>query len=130
METFSDFNNSQRNKPGLISFKKRIFKLINNAVYGKTMENVRLYSTAKLCTDAKKFTNKIVHTTWFVQSIAIHENLEFCKMQNMEVILNQPIFIGGCILDISKLHLYKFQSDIIKKKCGENAIYSMVIQIH
>lgn len=121
MEKYIDFNICQRNKPDISSFEKDFFKLMNNAVFGKTMENVRLYTTVKLCTDAKKFTNKIVPNTRFLQSITIHENLVFCKMRNKEVLLNKPIFIGGCILDPSKLHIYKFHYDVIKKKYGDNA---------
>ena len=93
---------------------------MNNAVFGKTMENVRLYTTVKLCTDAKKFTNKIVPNTRFLESIAIHENPVFCKIRNKQVLPSKPIFTGGPILGIRKPHMHKFHYDFINKKYGDN----------
>ena len=84
------------------------------------MENVRLYQTVNICTDAKKFRNKIVPNNRFVQAIIIHEDLVFCKMLNKKTLLNKPIFVGGTILDLSKLHMYKFHYDIMMKYYGDN----------
>ena len=70
---------------------------MNNSVFGKTMENVRLYQTVDICTNAEKFRNKIVPNSRFVEAISIHENLVFCKMLNKKVTLNKPIFVGGSI---------------------------------
>ena len=115
MKSYIEFNMNQRNKPNISAFEKDLFKLLNKSVFGKTMENVRLYQTVNICTDAKKFRNKIVPNNRFVQAIIIHEDLVFCKMLNKKTLLNKPIFVGGAILDLSKLHLYKFHYDVMMK---------------
>lgn len=93
---------------------------MNNAVFGKTMENVRLYQDVKVCTDRNKFVKKIVPNFRFIQAIPIHENLLLYKMQQKEVQLCKPIFVGGTVLDLAKLHMYKFHYDVMKKHYGDN----------
>ena len=91
---------------------------MNSAVFGKTMENVRLHTAVNVCTDAKMFVTKIVPNTRFLQSIATYKNLVFCKMKNKEVLINKLIFLRGSRLDIRKLQMCKFYYGVIRKKYG------------
>ena len=72
MQDYIEFNINQRNKPNVSAFEKDFFKLMNNSVFGKTMENVRLYQTVDICTNAEKFRNKIVPNSRFVEAILNH----------------------------------------------------------
>ena len=136
MKCYIEFNIKQRNRSNINAFEKDFFKLMNNSVFGKTMENVRLYQTVSICRDAKKFRNKIVPNTRFVQAIIIHEDLVFCKMLNKKTLLNKPIFIGGSILDLSKLHMYHFHYEVMKKTYEDKISFfysdtdSLMYEIH
>ena len=92
--------NTELRKNAKNDFEKDFFKLMNNAVFGKTMENVRKHRDIKLVsTDTKR--NKIVsdpnyHTTkWF------SENLLAIEMKKTVVKANKPIYLGLAILSIS-----------------------------
>ena len=82
-------------------FEKDFFKLMNNAVFGKTMENVRKHRYIKLVTTVKRI-NQLVsepnyHTTkWF------SENLLAIEVKKTKVKLNKPVQLGLSILEISK----------------------------
>ena len=98
-------------------FEKDFFKLMNNSVFGKTMENVRKYQDIKLPTANEK-RNKLVsepnyHTTKrFSDFLAI-------EMKKTKVKMNKPIYLGMSILDISKTFVYKFWYDYIEPKYGD-----------
>ena len=88
-------------------FDKDFYKLMNNAVYGNTMENVRKHKIIKLVNDDTK-RNKFVsepnyHTTkWF------SENLLGIEMKKTSVKMNKPIFLGLAILSLSKIKMYEY----------------------
>ena len=95
------------------------FKLMNNAVFGKTMENVRKHRDIKLVATDKKI-NQLVselnyHTTkWF------SENLLAIEMRKTKVKMNKPVNLDLSILDISKALTYEFWYDHMKPKYGDN----------
>ena len=104
--------NTELRKNAKNDFEKNFFKLMNNAVFGKTMENVRKHRDIKLVnTNIKR--NKLVlvpnyHTTkWF------SENLLAIELKKTVVKANKPIHLGLTILVISKIKMYG--SDDIKK---------------
>ena len=86
---------------------------MNNAVFGKTMENVRKHRYIKLVTTEKK-RNQLVtepnyHTIkWF------SENLLAIEMKKKKVKMNKPIYLGMSILEISKILMYEFWYDYMK----------------
>ena len=86
-------------------FEKDFYKLMNNSVYGKTMENVRRRINFKLVNSDKKalsVRNKLIKFTIF------DEDLIGLHLAKQEVTLNKPIFIGQCVLDQSKYLMYNF----------------------
>ena len=106
--------NTELRKNAKNDFEKDFFKLMNNAVFGKTMENVRKHRDIKLVnTDIKR--NKLVsepnyHTTkWF------SENLLAIKMKKTVIKANKPIYLGLAILAISIRKRYEYWYDDIKK---------------
>ena len=88
-------------------FFKDFFKLMNNAVFGKTMENVRKHRDIKIVTtnkQRKKFASEPnYHTTKYIS-----EDLLIMEMKKTEVEMNKPIYLGQAILDISKTLMYEF----------------------
>ena len=99
-------------------FEKDFYKLMNNAVFGKTA-NVRKYRDIKLVTTDKK-RNKLVSEPNYQTMNYISENLSIIEMKRMKVKMNKPIYLGLSILDISKILMYEFWYDYMKPKYGNN----------
>ena len=111
--------NTEYRKNAKNDFEKDFFKLMNNAAFGKTMENVRKHKDIKLVTTDKR-RNRLVsepnyHTTkWF------SENLLAIEMKKAKVKMKKPIYLGLSILEISKTFMYEFLYDYMKPKYGDN----------
>ena len=95
-------------------FEKDIFKLMNNAVFGKTMENIRKHRDIKLVTTDKK-RNRLVSEPNYHTINYISEDLSIIKMNKTKVKMNKPIYLGLSILDISKILMYEFWYDYINQ---------------
>ena len=91
---------------------------MNNAVFGKKMENVRKHRDIKLVKiDCKR--NKLVSEPNYHTMKLISENLSIIKMKKVKVKMNKPIYLGLSILEISKTTMYEFLYDYVKKKYGD-----------
>ena len=100
-------SNTKRRSAATSTFQKDFFKLMNNAIFGKTLENKRKHKNVKLVTDARKL-QKLVQQPNFGTTIIINENLVAVSMKKTSVELDRPLYIGMSILDISKTHMYDF----------------------
>ena len=115
-------------------FEKDLFKLMNNAVFGKTMGNIRKHSNIKLVAIDKK-RNKLVSEPTYHTIIYISEDLSIIEMNQTRVKMNKPIYLGLSILDISKILMYKFWYDYVKPKYGNRVklcymdTYSFIMSI-
>ena len=109
--------NTDLRKQAKNDFEKDFYKLMNNAVFEKTMENVRKHTDIKLVTTDMRG-NQLVsepnhHTTkWF------SEKLLAIEMKKTKVKMNKPIYLGLSILEISKTLMYEFWYDYMKPKYG------------
>ena len=101
-------------------FEKDFFKLMNNAVFGKTMENVRNHRDIKLVTSDKR-RSILASEPNCHSSKCISKDLILMEMRKVEVKMNKPIYFGQAILDISKTLMQEFWYDNIKPKYGDNA---------
>ena len=101
-------------------FEKYFFKLMNNSVFGKTMENVRNHRDIKLVTTDKRW-NQLVSDPNYHTSKHFSENLFAIEMEKTKVKMNKPVYLGMSILDISKIIIYEFWYDYIKQKYQDNA---------
>ena len=101
-------------------FVKDFFKLMNNSVFCKTMENIRNRVDIKLVTD-KKRAEKLSAKPNFKHCNIFCENLVAIHMKNTELVFNKPVYLGMCILDISKTLMYDFHYNYIKRKYGGKA---------
>ena len=101
-------------------FEKDFFKLMNNAVFGKTMENVRKHRDIKLVTTDKR-RNQLASEPNYHTTKYFSENLMAIEMKKTKVKMNKPIYLGMSILDISKTLMYEFWYDYIKPKYQDKA---------
>ena len=113
------YMNTELRKKAKNDFRKDFFKLMNNAVFGKTMQNLRKHKDIKLVTTDKRRIRLVrepnYHTTkWF------SENLLAIEMNQTKVKMNKPIYLGLSILEISKILMYEFWYDYMKLKYGDN----------
>ena len=117
LKKYIDMNTELRKKPSN-DFEKDFFKLMNNAVFGKTMENVRKHRDIKLVkTNCKR--NKLVSEPNYHTMKLIEENLSIIEMKKVKVKMNKQIYLGLSILEISKTTMYEFWYDYMKKKYGD-----------
>ena len=117
LKKFIDMNTELRKKVSN-NFEKDFFKLMNNAVIGKTMENVRKHRDIKLVkTDHKR--NKLVSEPNYQTMNLISENLSIIEMKKVKVKMKKPIYLGQSILEISKIIMYEFWYDYVKNKYGD-----------
>ena len=100
-------------------FEKDLFKLMNNSVFGKTMENIRKHRDIKLVTTDKK-RSKLVSEPNYRTINLISEDLSIIEMKKTKVKMNKPIYLGLSILEISKILMYEFWYDYMKPKYNDN----------
>ena len=101
------------------NFEKDIFKLMNNAVFGKTMENVRKHRVFKLVTTDKR-RNQLVSESNYHTTKFFSEKLLAIEMRKTKVKMNKPIYLGLSILEISKILMYEFWHDYMKPNYSDN----------
>ena len=102
------------------NFVKDFSKLMNNSVFGKTMENVRKHRDIKLVTTNKR-RNQLASEPNYHTTKYFSENLMAIEMKKTKVKMNKPIYLGMSILDISKTLMYEFWYDYIKPKYQDKA---------
>ena len=119
LKPYIDFNTEKR-KDAKNSFEKDFFKLMNNAVYGKTMENLYKRVDVRLITNEKKLL-KMASKPTYVSSKIFNDNLVAVHKIKETLTLNRPTYLGMCILDLSKTLMYDFHYNYIKNKYGDKA---------
>ena len=93
---------------------------MNNSVFRKIMENVRMYRDIKLVTiDNKR--NKLVWEPNYHTTKRFSENFLAIEMKITKVKMNKPLYLGMSLLHISKTLMYEFCYDYIKPKYGDQA---------
>ena len=119
LKQYIDFNTEKR-KHAKTSIKMDFFKLMNNSVFGKTMENLRKRVDVRLVTNEKKLL-KLTSKPTYVSSKIFNENLVTVHKIKETLTLNRPAYAGMCILDLSKTLMYDFHYNYIKHKYGDRA---------
>ena len=119
LKQYIDFNTEKR-KHAKNSFEEDFFKLMNNSVFGKTMENLRKWVDVRLVTNEKKL-DKLTSKPTYVSSKIFNENLMAVHKVKETLTLNRPAYVGMCILDLSKTLMYNFHYNYIKKKYNNRA---------
>ena len=102
---------------GIIEFNQD--ELMNNSVFGKTMENIRKHREIKLVTTDKKGSKLVSEPNYHTINL-ISEDLSIIEMKKNKVKMNKPIYLGLSILEISKILMYEFWYDYMKSKYNDN----------
>lgn len=103
-------------------FEKIFYKLLINAIYGKTMENLRSRVDIRLKTDWNGCygARKLIAKPNFKKYHIFNENLVAIHMNRTNILMNKPIAIGMSILDISKVLMYDFYYNYLQIKYGSD----------
>ena len=105
LKPYIDFN-SQKRAEATNAFEKDYYKLKNNALFGKCMEDVRKRIDYKLVTELEKY-KKLVMSPLFYCRDVINDDILGVKMLKVDVLLDKPIYAGQAVLDYSKLEMYQ-----------------------
>ena len=119
LKQYIDFN-TQKRTHAKNNFEKDFFKLMNNSVFGKTMENIRKRVDVRLVTSKEKLL-KLASKPTYVSSKIFNENLVAVHKIKETLTMNRPAYIGMCILDLSKTLMYDFHYNYIKHNYGNKA---------
>ncbi|KAK3107749.1 hypothetical protein FSP39_021357 [Pinctada imbricata] len=98
-------------------FEIALYKAYNNIVLGKTMENIRLHMNFKLV-NTKKGLLKLTSKPSFERVTIFNEDLVGVKSKKVKLLLNKPIYTGMTVLDLSKMFMYNFHYNCIRKRHG------------
>jgi hypothetical protein len=117
LKEYIDLNTSLRTA-ATNDFEKDFFKLMNNSVFGTTMEDTEKHIDVKVVTDSVTL-NKLAAKPNFDRNVIFSENLVATHIKRTRVVYNKPIYLGMSILELSKTQMYKFHYDYIKPKYGD-----------
>ena len=112
--------NTDKRRHATDDFDRQLFKFMNNAVFGKTLENVRKRVDVRLVNDGRELA-KLTKTNEFVRAQVITPDLVSVRCKYKNVKLFKPIYVGFAVLDLSKQLLYEFHYDVVKAQYGERA---------
>ena len=113
LKPYIDMNTELR-KLAKNDFEKDLFKLMNNSVFGKTMENIRKHRDIKLVTTDRKRSKLVSEQNYHTINL-ISEDLSIIEMKKTKVKMNKPIYLG-----LSILKIYEFWYDYMKPKYNDN----------
>ena len=102
------------------NFEKDFFKLMNNSVFGKTMENIRNRVNVKLVDAGEQFKKLAAKPNYNGRKI-FNENLVSVHMKKTSLTMNKPVYLGMSILDLSKIIMFDFHYKYIKPKYRNHA---------
>ena len=105
--------NTELRKKAKNEFEKNFFKLMNNSVFGKTMENVRNHRDIKLVTSDKR-RKRLVSEPNYHSHKTFSDHLMAIEMKKTRVKMTKSLYLAMSILDISKILMYKFWYDLAK----------------
>ena len=100
--------------------EKYLFKLMNNAIFGKSMENVLNKSNIKLINNNPEQLLKLIKELNSEHIHKISDKQVLVQSKSVKRKFNKPIYLGACTLETSKLHTYKFFYDYLEVKYGDN----------
>ena len=112
--------NTQKRTDAKNAFEKDFFKVMNNSVFGKTMENLWKTDDVRLVTDENKLLKMVAKPT-YVSSKIFNENLVVVHKIKETLTLNRPSYVGFCILDLSKTLMCDVHYNYIKNKYANRA---------
>lgn len=125
MKDYIDMNTQLRDKSRIKyngdTHESDLYKLLNNSIYGKTMENVFGYSNIRFVQNADLFM-KYSSKASFNKGYEINDNLWIVENKGESVLVNKPLYIGPIITDIAKYKMFDFHYNYMLKEFGAENI--------
>ena len=121
LKSHADLNTEKR-KQSNDEFNKNLGKLLNNCIYGKSIQNIRMRMNVKLINDKKVYL-KCVKKPNFISQKIIDNNFVAVHCSKKVLTLNKPIYVGFCILELSKLKMYQFHYDYVLKTFNDKRLF-------
>jgi len=107
--------NTELRKTAANGFEKDFFKLMNNSVFEKTIENIRKRQNVFLVDNRAKAL-KLTSRPNFERATIFDKKLVAIHLKKTEIYFNKPVYVGQAILDLSKLLMFDFHYNYIQKK--------------
>ena len=120
MKPYIEMNTNLRTK-AKNNFEKDFYKLMNNSVFGKTMENIRNRVNVKLVNTQERLKKLSAKPNLKSPPKIFSENLVAVHLKKTSLTMNKPVYLGMCILDLSKTIMYDFHYNYIKPKYEDKA---------
>ena len=117
MQEYIDFNTRLRTT-AKNDFEKNFYKLMNNSVFGKTMENIRKHGNIKLVNNEEEYLKNVMEPN-FKSGTLLGPDLMGCEMGKVRVVMNKLVYLGQAILDLSKTIMYQFHYGYMIPKYGD-----------
>ena len=122
LEKYMNFNTQKRNQ-AVNDFEKDFYKLLNNAFYGKCLENVRGRLKTKFIKkdDYREITKQQSKLTFN----SIHKSYENCDsytFKQNEILMDKPIYLGFTVIELSKILMYETYYDKLQPYFGRENI--------
>ncbi|XP_061193783.1 uncharacterized protein LOC133202021 [Saccostrea echinata] len=118
LKKYIDFNTNMR-KAAKNDFEKDFYKLMNNSVFGKTMENLRKRVDIQLIHREQRLL-KVTAKPGFKSFKIFNKDLASVELTKQNLVLNCPIYVGFSILEMSKVLMYHFHYNNVKYTYGGN----------
>ena len=117
MREYIDFNTRLRTA-AKNDFEKDFYKLMNDSVFGKTMENIRKHRNIKLVNNEEEYLKNVMKPN-FKSGTLLGPDLMGCEMGKVRVVMNKPVYLGQAILDLTKTIMYEFHYHYMIPKYGD-----------
>ena len=112
--------NTEFRKKAKNDFETDFYKLMNNSVFGKTMENLWKCVDIKIvCSDETNKIKKLVASLLYARHVIFSNDMVGIEMRKSNLLLNKPVYTGMTILDNSKILMYDYYYNVLKKEYGE-----------
>ena len=112
--------NTELRKVANSDFEKDLYKLMNNSVFGKTMENLRKRVKVKLVRAHEEDKLRLlIASPAFARANIFDDDLAAIQIHKSRVVLNRPMFVGMSILDLSKHLMYDFYYNQLQRQYGD-----------
>ena len=133
LKPYIDLNTEMRNN-AKSKLAKNFYKLFNNVIYGKSLENIDKRVNVKLVTHWDNLGRKIgaqalISKPYFKNCSIFHENFVAIQLNRTNITYNKPIYVGFSILEVSKIVLYEFYYGFLKKNIMKMFPYYILTQI-
>ena len=123
LKVFTNFNAKKRQESNN-EFNKNFYKLFNNCVYGKSIENARKKINLKMANDKKEYLKIVNRPDFISQKITDKNFIAIVDCKKKVLTLNKPIYVGFCILELSNLLMYQFHYDYVLKTFNAKLLFT------